>query len=345
MNRRSFFAVAGSSLLAACHADDLLAPTRIYMDGSIPARLATVKVLKGQVFPTKLLFTASGYDIQDCYFHQGYSATLTNGQPWSCFANNVVRGGVAIGMGHMTDVVLVNPTASNPHFLTPLGKLNNLVFDGLIFEYLGTSSVGDCFLLPKLINPPMRHHTLIRCLVLPNAAGNTSGSLVSQLGGPFSAASVLNCTVHTGGGGGLIGGETFTGYPGIYRAISGNIFWDTAIRGYALKLDGAKIAVPDLALPGTIGPNVLWNLKPGQSGYGMHWPLSSQPSGQIQADPMCANRLASLRTWDASLGGPGTSASGINRLLTQQNAPQELIAFLKAGFTPTNPVAQGFGAV
>lgn len=340
MNRRSFLTLTGASLLTAC-ADDLLGPTRIYMNPRLTAAGATVKVLNNQAYAAKILFNpATGYDVQGCYFHMGYGVSSGRWSHWSGNVVRIVTGFEVVGAGDMSDTVFLNAWTQNPHFLKPAAGIPaDLIFDGMVFEYLGTDGNGDCFMLPpKPVG--QRHYTLSHALCVPNAAGNDSGVLVSQLGGPTVAVSVLQSTALMGTGGGLGGGETCAGYAGMYRAIDGNIFWDTKVRGYALNDQSStgKPAATDLVLPSGWGSNVVWNAKaPSQ------WPLSFQPS-VLSADPMFAYP-ASLRSFDASQGGVGTNASGCDRLLTQQAMPSDLLAYYRAGYTPTNPACQGYGAV
>jgi hypothetical protein len=335
MNRRSFLTVAGSAFLGACNAADLAGPTRFYMSG------ATVKVLRNQVFTSKVNFyPVTGYDIQGCYFHQGYSVTVSQGQPWNLFAENVVRcpgGFEQVAAGDMSDSVILSSAVTNPHFLKPTSSVQrDLTFDGLVFEYLNTASNGDCFCLPPKTSGITRHYTLTRSLCAPNLYGNNSGVLVSQLGGSCVAVSVDHCTALMGGGGGLGGGETFVGYPGMFRDISGNIFYDTKVRGYALNDQSSGLICPGLVQ--NLGPNVVWNAR----GNGIQWP--GVAGSLTVADPMFVNPLASLRTCDLANGGAGTNPSGLDGLLTGRITPRMLLDFYRAGFTPTNPVCAGFGA-
>jgi hypothetical protein len=341
MNRRSFLTVAGSSLLAACNADDLFTPTRIYMEPSLSARAATVKILRDKAFAAKVNFyPCTGWDVQGCYFHQGYGLTVSSGQPWTTFANNVVRVPGAfevVGGGHMNDVVILSSAATNPHFLKPASNINqDSIFDGLIFEYLNTASNGDCFMLPQKKSGVVRHYVLIRPIALPSLSGNNSGVLVAQLGGPAIACSLLRPTALIGSNGGLGGGETYPGYPGLYREISGGIFWDTKVRGYALREMGGGQCVPGLVA--SLGPNVVWNAK----GNGIQWP--GVTGALTVADPCFSNPLASLRTCDLANGGIGTNPSGLDGLLTGRITPTMLLAFIRAGFTPQNPACAGMGA-
>lgn len=341
--RRSL--LASSGLLLGCNADDLVSSTRIYADGSLDAATATVKVLKDQAFPQKVNFyPATGYDISGCYFHQGYGVTTGR---WLNFRENVVRipgGFPVISAGDMADTVLLGATSTNPHFLTP-GTMADLVFDGLVFEYLGTAANGDCFNLPQITAGPLRHYSLLRSIVLANAAGNNSGTLVSQLGSARVAVSVLQCTALMGGGGGLGGGETYGGYPGMYRRIAGNLFHDAVRRGFALNDQSSGGIVVDLVQQAGLEANIVWNARVGPKGPGIQWPLSYTPGTLIEADPQFADPSVSLRRWDLAEGGVGTNGSACNRLLARAGTPAELLAFIRAGMTPTNPAVAGFGAV
>lgn len=336
MNRRDFCLASATALLAGCR--DAFEPTSLPM-----SRAVTVRPLYDQVFTTRVnLGNCAGLDVRGCTFLQGFTGT---GGPWFDFADNIVIGGQVQAHGPMRRVAFFHTALSNPHFLVPWGSRGD-TFEDLTFEALSTSATGDCFLLPNLDNLPVRHYSLVRPLVIPNGAGNNSGTVVSQLGGIGCAVSVLNPTAIMGTGGGLGFGETFLGYPGIYRQLSGGLFWDTTPRGYYLRDMSSGACLSDNLPQSGLGSNLVWQAKvsPKTGRYGISAPLSYTPPDPVQVDPMFRDATVSLRAFAASKGMNRSNADAMT-LLRGGTPPQELLAYLRDGFTPTNPAALGYGAV
>lgn len=56
----------------------------------------------------------------------------------------------------------------------------------------------------------------------------------------------------------------------------------------------------------------------------------------FSADPQFQDRTRNVATWDTSLGGPGTEADALSRLLAGTTSPAALVSWVRAGFVPHN---------
>lgn len=272
----------------------------------------------------------------------GYTGANVNGNPnWTLSANAkrlylYVEGGV------------------NPHFIKPNDAAGNLTLDGAIFEYGGTSADGDDF---NFGSPTATTTwTLVRAIKLPNAAGLSSGTLFSGLGNANCRIVCEHCTMHGGGGGDSSGGrvgETFPSFTGQVPSMRGNLFWDTTPRGFVFYDMSASPAVDAVtaancdyngrfnAATGTCTVNGVATDVPGYRGLNVS---GATPPGahDTTADPKFVDPNRCLRTWDASLGGPGTAANALSRLAANPKLVPVLIAWIQAGFVPTNPAVTAY---
>lgn len=269
---------------------------------------------------------------------------------WAAFAGNFVRNPT------MFELLLAGSTSGNywyidpplgvdlnPHFVQAL-TFGEMEIRGDIFEYGGADGNGDCVIVA---DPPMPALlTIQEVIVLPNAAGENSGTLFSALGGPNASILAEHNTYFTGSQGAAVG-ETYAGHRDMLQSFRSNIGWDHTPRGFLLFDSGTNNFVPDLIASGALGFNVAHNL---WQRYGnLEFSSGAAGGGDQEIDPQFVDPTRNLAAWDLSLGGPGSVAHAIAQLGARHSAqrydarysPQSLIDFVRAGFRPQNPLLVG----
>jgi hypothetical protein len=324
--------------------------------------------VRGCVFDKRLNLVFAGMTIggpgpDDWNFFRAGYITVTSSS-WTAFRNNLVEFGgdqnEGLGSaGDLTDCYILADASlpANPHYLgsRPEGPIT---LDGLVFEYDGADPTGDCVmeLGVKL--------TLRRCLKLPNAAGLSSGTMVSGLVRAAGTIDVEHCTIHGGGSidsSGVRLGETQIAAGGTVTSFRGNLYWDTRRRGWKLYTmpPGAD---PDAVAAANCDYNGGWLYAEGSNGKGYDGlTFSSGTPGvhdvtadprfvwQVKGlDPTTTPNVLGLGGWDASLGGPGTVAHALAQLALKNSPGYDarynfpaLLAWVRGNFQPTNPAYAG----
>jgi hypothetical protein len=218
---------------------------------------------------------------------------------------------------------------NNPHFLQPLDA--SMTIDGVIFELTGgTATNGDCILMPT--PGAARVYTARRCIVLPNDAGGQSGNFITALGNAnvtFSAQhNTYCCSVDTSDG--IVVGETFNAQAGMCSLLKDNIAWHATAGGFKItNTNGGPNN--DVVTAANADFNSGWNLQAGSKGKGYNTPMTGTPgANDIDGDPQFMDRTRNIKTWDASLGGPGTAAHALAELGKINDA---------AGYNPAYTIA------
>jgi hypothetical protein len=300
-----------------------------------------------------LLYTPGGFTIQDNYFHEALAST--DGQ-WTTFRHNFVR------LTNSYNEVLLRgstyrnfwywdePTQTNPHFAQ--APLYTLTVDGDIFESDGTGAGdGDCILgdVPGVA----RTLTVQNCIVLPNANGANSGTLVSLLGNANVTLAMNHNTGLVGTQGLLAVGETYTGHAGMVTSYKSNIAYDTSARGYHILDSGVNDSVSDLITPANANYNNGYNVVAGSNlkGYNnLEFSSGSPGANDLAVNPNFVDSSRDFAKWDQSLGGAGTDSNAITELRKRglstwdsNYSIQNLITYVRAGFAPTNASLQNAG--
>lgn len=280
-------------------------------------------------------------------------ANFTYSAPgWVQFEQNLIHHGSQINMpaNTLNNVYLMNDT-TNPHYMSPLTN-QDVVFDGWIIEQIGDSPVADGDVFLGASPSVLRTFTVRNCIKLPNSAGTSAGCLVSLLGNGNQRWVIEHNTYHLGGAvdsSGVRHGETETGgaHAGTLQSVRSNLVWDTTVRGYKVTAN---------TLPGTTDSLVLGdyngghNFAAGSGGKGYNT-TTTAPQGDhdVEADPQFVDSTRRFRTWDAALGGAGTNANGLAELAKMNDdsgynsnyTVAAFIAYIRAGFTPTNAAFKG----
>lgn len=244
--------------------------------------------------------------------------------------------------------------ATNPHFLQ-VGNyvaLTTQAVSNNIFDFIGSDSTGDCILLASPGSAVTVNIT--NNLVLPNASGQTTGTIFSALGNANITIACNHNTCHVGTGGGAAVGETYTGHAGMLSSFKSNLFWDTSARGYKLTDSGVNDAVSDLVTSANANYNAGYNLSAGSNlkGYNnLEFSSGSPGANDLEGqDPQFIDSSRNMAAWDLSLGGPGTAANALTELLKKNDTGYNsnynitaLLAFVRGGFAPQNTAYRDAG--
>lgn len=299
-------------------------------------------------------YTPDGLTIEGNYFNGSIEATSGT---WVSFQNNFLRFGTGTG----TPFTLQGPTGpgfnygfqsdntnNNPHYWQAEndGTITSLVcesaYDG------GGTQEGDCVQLGSSGSAITIDITKI--LVLPDAAGGTSGTVVSALG---SANFTVNAYRNTGVADDqscVVVGETYIGHPSMFTRIDSNLCWNASGTDGRIAWDsGGNDSVTDLVTSGNANYNCYYNLNATRY-FNLEFSSGSPGANDVSANPLFVDSTRSLRTWDTALGGAGTNANALAELALMNSStwdsnytPTALATWVTAGFVPTSASLDGAG--
>jgi len=272
---------------------------------------------------------------------------------WASFVGNLVRNRTMsesiLAADSVDNYWLTDPAPGvvdyNPHFVQAL-TWRSSVIDGDIFEYTGTDDNGDCI---GLANPPTPATlTIRRCLILPNGAGSTSGTLFSALGGPNATINAEHNTYIAGVQGTSVG-ETYPGHRGLVSSFKSNIAWDSSARGFLIYDSGPNEAVVDLVAAADADYNTSFKTLGDYSD--LEFSVGSPGIHDVNVDPEFVDPTRDIAAWDKSLGGPGTAAHAFTQLAKRNDGAgfdsryttTNLRSYVRAGFRPRNARLAGAG--
>jgi hypothetical protein len=293
------------------------------------------------------LYPPNGFSIDENIFLKGFQ--VTEGR-WLNFRGNLVvqKGKALRSAGDVSDSywLIDNPKETNPHFVQTSYYPFDETISGNIFEATGPGGDGDSILIGE---PKSKCTVVVRDnIVLPNGANDTSGTLLSSLGNK-NITLVVEHNTYFAGSQGVVVGETYPGHPGMITSFRSNLAWDVRARGYVLIDIGKNDMVKDFVAASNVSHNAAFNIKDGSNGFGFHQLEFSEPFapiGELRGDPLFLDSRRSLRSWGASVEGGEESVTGALRVL-QENierggeggvTPSALVAWVRAGFVPQNPL-------
>lgn len=234
-----------------------------------------------------------------------------------------------------------NPSKSNAHFheVGNYTQVGTYALEGNVYEGNFSNSDGDCIIASANPTSPITA-SFKRQLVLPNASGETSGTLISMLGNANWTATIENNTAHVGTGGGMAVGETYAGHTGMLASFRGNLFWDTSARNPLLYDSGSNDTVSDLVSSANANYNARFNVDTYEN---LEFSSGSPGANDITTDPEFVDATRDFLAFDVSLGGDGVIANALARFAAQADGytPQALVEWVKEGFSPTNPDYEG----
>lgn len=309
----------------------------------LPAEAPTTgaRTISGCRLDFTYLWQCTGYSISDTAFKTGWD--FTEG-PLALWENNLLAQPEASlgdlpapGAIHDTYVVFIGDPG-NLHGLTVGDHTEE--FDGCIFDLPdGDSGQGDCITFNQLASAttiPVR-----RCIVLPNAAGLGTGSLLSCLGGS-NANLIAEHNTYCGTFGVYVG-ESYSGHANMVVSLKSNMAWSgSANSALIIRADPGTaedvVAAADATNNGTFNPN--------GDGYGSDLTFSTGSPGanDVDGDPEFVDSARNIKTWDTSLGGAGTVANALVELYKKNDAAgynaaysiAALLAYVRAGFNFRN---------
>ncbi|MFM1848241.1 MAG: hypothetical protein RL417_1715 [Pseudomonadota bacterium] len=306
------------------------------------------RIVEGNVFDKPINFFASRRAIiTDNVFLNAYAVSPDDvNEGWDIFDRNFILNRTTaekiLAADSTNNYWLTDLPAGtldyNPHFVQALTWRSSLI-DGDIFEYTGDDENGDCI---GVANPTAPKTLTIRnCIVLPNGAGSTSGTLFSALGGPNAFISAEHNTYIAGIQGTSVG-ETYPGHTGMVTSFKSNIAWDTAPRGYVMYDSGPNETVPDLVGASALDYNTGYKLIGNYAD--LEFSVGTPGIHDVNVDPQFVDPARDIAAWDKSLGGPGTAAHAVGEL-AKRNDPsgfnpnytvERLRLYVREGFRPRN---------
>ncbi len=307
------------------------------------------------------------FTITDSYM-KGWVGTSASG--WTEFSGGVIHGVVANDAvflaGGLKDVYLIQDPGGgaddNPHFVSTWTG-GDSTLDGCIAEYVGTSASGDVVTGLGYGASSTVHITIRRCITLPNAAGDDSGTPFTMPSSALVALTAEHNTWFIGSQAATYGEPSGTLPAGSIASFRGNILWDTSPRGYKLWNAGALATggTSDVVSPGNADYNVSYNVHaanpsayPGNAhahaGRGYQGAFSAVPGAHDLDGTSPAffwqvmnHSRPGLAAWDASLGGPGTVVAATARLVANPAlARSSLLPFVRAEMRPTASALAAF---
>lgn len=326
-------------------------PGKVWGIGNVGYTSGT-RLMHQNVFDQTLdFFSPAGWTVTENYFDSFFSTTAAD---FVSFANNHVRMTSALSgtvlYGPVTNnYFLFDQTGySNPHFIQ---CQSTMAVTGNIFEFAGTDGTGDCISFGSAGSASTI--TIEDNLVLPNSAGETSGTLLSALGNANITFSADHNTFHTGTAGGIAVGETYAGHTGMCTSMRSNIGWDTSARGYFAFDSGGDDAVSDLVSAANLNYNCAYNTLAGSDGHGVNnleYSSGTPGANNVDQNPQFFDATRDATAYDAAQGGAGTTANlrtemkkrndtGFNSAYT----PTALVAWVKDGFRVGNSALRNAG--
>lgn len=305
---------------------------------------AGVRELINCVFDKSVvLYNITGYVITGTLFQSGWDYT---GGPWSTFSNNLIalpeaHGGDLLVPGSVENTYFLRVGApDNPHYFLTEDLTRRIT--GCVFEQPdGTNGAGDCiaFNAPSAARTIMVDHNL----VLFSGSDVNAGTLLSCLGGANLTVICEHNTYH--GGQGIYIGETYAGHAGMLRSCKSNLAYSqTTNTAYIVSGDAGTTINTMRAGAATF--NGVWN-PISTDGYDNEITYSPGSPGvkDVSGDPNFVDITRNIKTWDTSLGGAGTLANALTELGKRNDGTGynsaytilALLAYVKAGFYPTNP--------
>jgi hypothetical protein len=314
---------------------------------------------------------------------QGNWIALTN-SAWSddSYFNNVVLystegGALMTCFGPVRDVYFFDRNASNPHYVAYDASVTSMSFKGCIFESSGSGGQGDCICMPQITSgtPTM---LATNCIVLPDAGGQTSGKLISNLQGATSKQAVTaeHNTFFAGtsagdGNAAVMGMGESADYAGEAVSVRANLCWSPTP-------SVSCWAVSDMATGGGVagavtlaGYNGFWNPTSSTNYYNTSTAQTlvgyngvrtaaagSYPGNGViltgndvnttsAGGPNFVDATRCLAAWGGTTAGGGvaTTAGAVAALAANPaligQAGTGLLAWLRAGFRPRNAALKG----
>lgn len=274
----------------------------------------------------KDVFLGDGaWDVSDTLFFESYTVS---GRTVSAIQNGILirkstQPTTTLAGSISNSYILKDGTFTNPHGLSTSNNNYVHTLSNLVLEYTGSNTNGDW--ISGGTPASARKHIVNNVVMLPTAAGDSSGKLISMGGSANISWGVDHNTYPSDRSASareiaVSYGETFAGHATIYENLRSNLAWfTTANRAVLLLRFGGSV---QLTTGADVSHNATWNGYTGTDGVGYEsYSAGTVFSGTapgandvtVSADPF-VDKARNLAAWDASLGGPGTTANALAEL-------------------------------
>jgi hypothetical protein len=340
------------------------------------AQDATMSIKNNSFDARVYLYGTVGAVIEDNVFGDGLQThpNLSGGGQWASFRHNLIRQpkegesgfGMRYGQEFLDNVYIMDYDGWNPHFLAVQHGTGETLVSGNVFWFTGPQepppgAEGDGVRpgTPDSGTYTDNHIIVEENIFLPNGNGpdglnNLSATVLTILiEDANKRVSVHRNTAFTNGSGGCAIGETGVTAAGNLFAVKSNLFvGDINNTGY--KIHNLNYAEEDAVLAQDADYNGCWRCFDGDnfmSGAGKGYDGLSFSGSQLigandidDVDPQFVDWNRTPATWDGSLGGSGTLDGAAERLMPGGgNSVEELLAYIREGFRPQNPLLKGAG--
>jgi hypothetical protein len=272
--------------------------------------------------------------------------------------------------GHdFTNSVHVHRISSNPHYVNFFtsafyGSTNPATsnIDRIHFFYDGTSGDGDFVIVgaegqPSAGTSPTDNViNVTRCIGLPNNAGEHSGYFSTILSATYTNKFQFRIKNNTG----IMGSEGFAtveegsgNFADEIGVFENNLCVEpagTTPRGYLLRSFDGSGNVANTIRAANVKNNARYLALAGSNGNGYHHLVdgSSGTYGSTDIDlgatgPQFVDATRTPKTFSTSLGGDGSIDDLATKIANGTTTVAALMAYIEAGWTPTNAALQGTG--
>lgn len=307
--------------------------------------VAGTKLIKNSIFDKVVSIGNANWQIGGSYFLEGWAsgartALMTEDAP--IFISKSTQPALDALADHKDGYFLQRGNVGNAHLLTGLGRIDRAyTIDGMIFDNPdSTDEAGDC--LSSFNTTSARTHIIKNCIQLENSQNNAFGKFISG-GGANVNYDTTHCTFPSSVDfieNGCSYGEIAGAHAGMFKVFDSNLAYsrtaNKAVLGSRLVgtlQDGFTIA--------TTRKNGTWNAHNGSEdvdGWHSHsankmFTVAPEAPINVLNDPF-VQLDANIKTWDASLGGPGTVDNAVTEMC-KKNEP----ASFNTDYTLSNLVA------
>lgn len=286
------------------------------------------------------LSKATGWTIDHNVFRGLYGFTFGGGEQCATFEKNLVvmvqgQGPLAAEIAplYQQNYIVFSGSTTNPHYVD-VSTGGNRITQNIFDSPDGTDGNGDSISFNQFGGAGTT--TVDHNLIL-NASSTDVGTCISCLGGSNVAIDADHNTFH--GDFGLYVGETYAGHTDMLAHARSNLSYSTGNPAFIIRAEVG--VVQDLIHAANAHHNGVENPVSG-TGYGSSLSFSSGTPGasDVHGDPQLVDKTRNIKTWDTSIGGPGTVAHAADQIGTGAHTIEEVLAYVRAGFVPQSAAYQ-----
>lgn len=274
-----------------------------------------------------------------------------------------------------TSTYAIVPDIYNNHGLIPSSSITTgtFTFDGVVAQSAGTDTQGDCLLH---LDTAAVDYVIKNCITLPNAMGDSSGTLVTMGNTNNGDIAITHCTAFSGAQAAVSTSEGGAGNAAALDTYKSNIAWcdpSRAISGANTsdrtkywthggcypsvaitdtnQPDNPALGTQDIVTPANITNNCNYGVVAGFEGKGFNVNLSSAPdsTNQYPVDPEFVDPDRTFWSWAVTQGSTGDTigeqvADGLAYIKADPTLTRtSLIPYIEAGLSPTHSTLQNAG--